>query len=503
MTPAAVLAWIPLVLLLDRRCLDGRSSVCWASAPGCCCSRCCDGRRAHPRAGRRRRRFATAGRVHASPAGSTSTSTGCTTCRGSCRPGTGWSTSARWPSAARTLFGAQPALADPGDARRRRWLRRCGGCSLVRPPRRARRVLVRAAWRCFLLRGRTHWSSSARSSSSPTSSCSARGSAPGPGRSHDPILGIVAMGNPPSGAAGGYGFFDAAALLAGAAELALLSSGRLTASRGRRGPRRAAGRWWRRTLPPSARVDADRSVNRPPASSTIGCSAAMSHSDTSGSHDDVDRALGDQHVRPEVAEGAGAPDASRQRRGTRRAAVTPSRSATSRRGTRRPSVADAGDRDAAWPPPASDATRRCPRAAHQRRPSAGRRHHADHDLARRPERDQRGPHRDAADEVLRAVDRVDDPAPRRRRRSRRTPRRSPRRRGRAVASAADRSSTARSASVTGVRSGLVSTRRSSGAEAGQRDLVGRVGQLERQREVVAPAGHADHPRGRLTRMAFV
>jgi hypothetical protein len=29
----------------------------------------------------------------------------------------------------------------------------------------------------------------------------------------DPVLGVVAMGNPPSGAAGGYGFFDAAALL--------------------------------------------------------------------------------------------------------------------------------------------------------------------------------------------------------------------------------------------------------------------------------------------------
>jgi hypothetical protein len=29
---------------------------------------------------------------------------------------------------------------------------------------------------------------------------------------HDPVLGVVAMGNPPSGAAGGYGFFDAAAL---------------------------------------------------------------------------------------------------------------------------------------------------------------------------------------------------------------------------------------------------------------------------------------------------
>ncbi len=31
---------------------------------------------------------------------------------------------------------------------------------------------------------------------------------------HDPVLGVVAMGNPPSGAAGGYGFFDAAALVA-------------------------------------------------------------------------------------------------------------------------------------------------------------------------------------------------------------------------------------------------------------------------------------------------
>jgi hypothetical protein len=31
-------------------------------------------------------------------------------------------------------------------------------------------------------------------------------------QARDPILGVVAMGNPPSGAAGGYGFFDAAAL---------------------------------------------------------------------------------------------------------------------------------------------------------------------------------------------------------------------------------------------------------------------------------------------------
>ena len=32
-------------------------------------------------------------------------------------------------------------------------------------------------------------------------------------QARDPILGIVSMGNPPSGAAGGYGFFDAAGLL--------------------------------------------------------------------------------------------------------------------------------------------------------------------------------------------------------------------------------------------------------------------------------------------------
>jgi len=43
----------------------------------------------------------------------------------------------------------------------------------------------------------------------------------------DPILGVVAMGNPPSGAAGGYGFFDAAALwLAPKIELVLESRSR-------------------------------------------------------------------------------------------------------------------------------------------------------------------------------------------------------------------------------------------------------------------------------------
>jgi len=51
-----------------------------------------------------------------------------------------------------------------------------------------------------------------------------------------------------------------------------------------------------------------------------------------------------------------------------------------------------------------------PLAAHQRRPSAG--------AATRPRTavvdkcDQRGPHRDASDEAVGAVDRVDDPTPR-------------------------------------------------------------------------------------------
>ncbi len=47
---------------------------------------------------------------------------------------------------------------------------------------------------------------------------------------HDPVLGWVAIGNPPSGAAGGYGFFDAAALaLAPRLERAVSRSGRRVA----------------------------------------------------------------------------------------------------------------------------------------------------------------------------------------------------------------------------------------------------------------------------------
>ncbi len=51
-----------------------------------------------------------------------------------------------------------------------------------------------------------------------------------------------------------------------------------------------------------------------------------------------------------------------------------------------------------------------PRAAHQRRAERGRRDDAAHEMALALERDQRRPDRDPAQEVPRAVDRVDDPA---------------------------------------------------------------------------------------------
>jgi hypothetical protein len=61
----------------------------------------------------------------------------------------------------------------------------------------------------------------------------------------DPLLGWVAMGNPPSGAAGGYGFFDAAALFLTPRLLAVHSSWRARGARRRdqdapAGQRRAA-----------------------------------------------------------------------------------------------------------------------------------------------------------------------------------------------------------------------------------------------------------------------
>jgi hypothetical protein len=55
-------------------------------------------------------------------------------------------------------------------------------------------------------------------------------------QARDPVLGVVAMGNPPSGAAGGYGFFDAAALLLAPRLIEALRSVRLPSQRQRREP---------------------------------------------------------------------------------------------------------------------------------------------------------------------------------------------------------------------------------------------------------------------------
>ena len=91
---------------------------------------------------------------------------------------------------------------------------------------------------------------------------------------HDPVLGVVSQGNPPSGAAGGYGWFDLYALLLAPSVLRLV--------------RRSRTSLWRwplvvRALPPKGPSSPSNDVNRPPASVTIGTSAAMSCSASSGS----------------------------------------------------------------------------------------------------------------------------------------------------------------------------------------------------------------------------
>jgi len=95
----------------------------------------------------------------------------------------------------------------------------------------------------------------------------------------DPVLGVVGQGNPPSGAAGGYGWFDLYAGLAAPSLLAL--------SAGAAASIRSASSWRRpfvaRALPPKQPSTPSTEVNLPPASTTTGTSAAMSYSCSSGS----------------------------------------------------------------------------------------------------------------------------------------------------------------------------------------------------------------------------
>ena len=157
----------------------------------------------------------------------------------------------------------------------------------------------------------------------------------------------------------------------------------------------------------------------------------------------VDGAFGDEHVRPEVAEAARVPRAPRERRH-----VVLDRE-------RENGLLDSGDRRDVHGLAVRERTGPAlgPPAASKRR----RRDDADSHDRVLLERDQRRPHRDPARVVARPVDRVDDPATRARA-------------DRALLLTEDRvvgpssasirrssDSTRRSASVTGVRSALVST----------------------------------------------
>ncbi|CAN5683388.1 hypothetical protein BH24ACT13_BH24ACT13_06810 [soil metagenome] len=100
--------------------------------------------------------------------------------------------------------------------------------------------------------------------------------------------GLVAIGNPPSGAAGGYGWFDLAAVLAAPAILRCYGQLRGRLDVGVRGRKPAKTASCSRplvdtALPPVGPGSPSRSVKVPPASSTMTHSAARSHSDTSGS----------------------------------------------------------------------------------------------------------------------------------------------------------------------------------------------------------------------------
>jgi hypothetical protein len=99
----------------------------------------------------------------------------------------------------------------------------------------------------------------------------------------DPVLHVISQGNPPSGAAGGYGWFD---LYAG------LLAGPLIGWWERRRavqPERALSVAWcssplvATAFPPNGPSTPSSEVNRPPASTRIGTSAAMSYSARSGS----------------------------------------------------------------------------------------------------------------------------------------------------------------------------------------------------------------------------
>jgi hypothetical protein len=89
----------------------------------------------------------------------------------------------------------------------------------------------------------------------------------------DPLLGVIGQGNPPSGVAGGYGWFDLYALLLAPRLLGLRMARTFSWSN----PLVA------KAFPPEQPSTPSSEENRPPASVTMGTSAAMSYNANSGS----------------------------------------------------------------------------------------------------------------------------------------------------------------------------------------------------------------------------
>ena len=243
-------------------------------------------------------------------------------------------------------------------------------------------------------------------------------------------------------------------------------------------------------------------MKRPPASSTTGCSAARSHSDTSGSQE--------ASTAPSATSTCDQKSPYARVRHTRcdrssRPGRRPCSCQPGQRGVRQRRVAEVGDR--ADPQPRRRRLRRrrrrrpCRAPPTSAGPSAGALTTPDVDRALDLQGDERRPHRAhrARSSWCRRPGRR--PTGAGRRRPAPPPRRAPRRWDDGSASVRrTAASTAVSASLTGVRSGLARTCRSSGAEPRQRVGVGRVGELVGQREVLEQ-GHVHAPGARSTAAA--
>lgn len=98
-------------------------------------------------------------------------------------------------------------------------------------------------------------------------------------RSTDPVLHLIGQGNPPSGAAGGYGWFDLYAGLLAPPLIAWWTGQGVSAAN----VCECSSPLVATALPPNGPSTPSKELNRPPASTTIGTNAAMSYNCSSGS----------------------------------------------------------------------------------------------------------------------------------------------------------------------------------------------------------------------------